>query len=500
MRPIPRSDSDRSGQVLVLFALTLVALLAALAVILDGGRVYAERRASQNAADAAAMAGAAKLDSSNPGGSLAAVLAAACEAANKNGGFGSGSVDATCGTTGSDVKVHVPGGDLGTILTNVNPIFENPGYVQVAVHTSFKSFMSGLLGLGDFQASALGVAVNIAGNGLGDALLVLDPIHCGALTLNGTNLLTVSGGNVQVDSSAEKSADTFCANKNAAVKSGAGTGGMTNTSGANNIVGNGDPDNIVPPWTQSSYKPDPLTRVTVPPFDSTFANPAGAAGGTPNVPSPWNPPAGAVAANPGVYWGGIKVSNNTTLTLAPGTYIMAGGGFNIQGANSTVVATGGVTFIYTRDPYCYTGVPSPPAGCNNTAKKNGDIDGGAPSVGQSGGFWGTVASQLLAQVPSPDPYHLSNILIYLDRNIRSSGTDPCPAVTLDVGGGGYFNFANGSIIYGPCAWVRLHGTSDPPSHGGAVVSWQVLIDGTKNLNLGGPAVGGQPFAQSNLVQ
>jgi Flp pilus assembly protein TadG len=496
----PREERPgASGQILVLFALALIALLAALAVILDGGRVYAERRATQNAADAAAMAGAAKLVKADPAGSLSAVLIAACDAANKNGGFGSGSVDATCGTNGTDVKVHVPGGDGGTTpLTNVLPVFENPGYVQVSVRTSFRSFMAGLLGLSNFQASSLGVAVNIPGNGLGDALLVLDPISCGALTLNGTNLLTVTGGNVQVDSSASRSADAACTNKNAMVKSGAGTGGMTNTNGTNNVVGNGDPDNITPPWTQSAYEPDPLTRVTVPPFDSSFANPAGASGGTANVPSPWSI-SGAAAGSPGVYWGGITVKNGGTLTLASGTYIMAGGGFNIQGG--TVTASGGVTFIYTRDPYCNSTITSgAPAGCNNTAKRNGDIDGGSSSVGQSGGSWGTVASQLQPQVLSPDPYNLSNILIYLDRNVRSATGDPCPSVSLDVGGNGYFNFATGSILYGPCASIKLHGTSDPASHGGAVVSWQVWIDGNKNLDLGGPSVGGQPLAQSNLVQ
>jgi hypothetical protein len=48
--------------------------------------------------------------------------------------------------------------------------------------------------------------------------------------------------------------------------------------------------------------------------------------------------------------------------------------------------------------------------------------------------------------------------------------------------------------------VDLHGDSDPASHAGAVVSWNVTINGNKNLDLGGPNVGGQPVAQSNLVQ
>jgi hypothetical protein len=45
------------AQVIVLFAISLVAMLALLAVALDGGTLYLQRRTAQNAADAAALAG-----------------------------------------------------------------------------------------------------------------------------------------------------------------------------------------------------------------------------------------------------------------------------------------------------------------------------------------------------------------------------------------------------------------------------------------------------------
>ena len=128
-RPYDEGEPPK-GQVMVLFALMLVVLLAGLAVILDGGRVYSERRMTQNAADAAAMAGAAKLDT----GSLGIILAAACAAAQANGDFGTGNVDGQCGTNGSVVKIHVPGLDGSTALANVNPKFEAPGYVQGRDH------------------------------------------------------------------------------------------------------------------------------------------------------------------------------------------------------------------------------------------------------------------------------------------------------------------------------------------------------------------------------
>jgi Flp pilus assembly protein TadG len=49
--------ADR-GQILVIFALGLVAIIAMVGLVLDGGSAFAQRRAEQNAADLAALAGA----------------------------------------------------------------------------------------------------------------------------------------------------------------------------------------------------------------------------------------------------------------------------------------------------------------------------------------------------------------------------------------------------------------------------------------------------------
>nr|MBC7243922.1 hypothetical protein [Chloroflexota bacterium] len=65
-----------SGQVLVIVALFLVALLAMLALVVDGGNIYRQRRQMQNAADAGAIAGARVLAYS---GTAASAQAAAQE-------------------------------------------------------------------------------------------------------------------------------------------------------------------------------------------------------------------------------------------------------------------------------------------------------------------------------------------------------------------------------------------------------------------------------------
>lgn len=80
------------GQMLVIFAISLVAMIAMVGLVIDGGNAYAQQRATQNASDAAAEAGAVILSknlmSINGGGaslSDADVLAAINESADLNG-------------------------------------------------------------------------------------------------------------------------------------------------------------------------------------------------------------------------------------------------------------------------------------------------------------------------------------------------------------------------------------------------------------------------------
>ena len=57
---MPRSSSGsrQRGQILVLFVLALVAVVAGVGLVIDGGFAFAQRRSEQNAADLAAFAGA----------------------------------------------------------------------------------------------------------------------------------------------------------------------------------------------------------------------------------------------------------------------------------------------------------------------------------------------------------------------------------------------------------------------------------------------------------
>lgn len=101
MRQRTLDERREGGQVLVIFALALVAIVAMTGLVLDGGDTFVQKRDMQNASDAAAMsAGYAYAN----GGSPAAVTDAARATAAENGYVhGSGSVVV-------DVSMDAPGG------------------------------------------------------------------------------------------------------------------------------------------------------------------------------------------------------------------------------------------------------------------------------------------------------------------------------------------------------------------------------------------------------
>jgi hypothetical protein len=135
-----RMGAERQrGQVLVLFALLLPVLFAALAVLVDGGYLYGQRRSAQNAADA---------------GALAAALAVA------SGGACNG--DATIAANYLALKNGAPGPGVSYTLRSA---FTPPGgpalpVCRVAVTAGISSapFLSGVIGRSTLRAGATATA------------------------------------------------------------------------------------------------------------------------------------------------------------------------------------------------------------------------------------------------------------------------------------------------------------------------------------------------------
>ena len=153
-RPVPQRRHE-SGQALVVFALALVAVMATLGLVIDGGSVSAERRHVQNAADLAALAGANDYLSTH---SSTAVTAMAEATAAQNG--------YTNGTGGVTVTVSINGGTRTT--------------VQVDISTPHQNSFAGIVGQSSWTVTATASALTGVPNtaeGAGPFLFSIDAFN-----------------------------------------------------------------------------------------------------------------------------------------------------------------------------------------------------------------------------------------------------------------------------------------------------------------------------------
>lgn len=129
-----RRSSER-GENIVQIALAMLALLAFLALVIDGGFAYAQRRRMQNAADAGAMAGARELALEGSDSEIYARIDEYTRVRN-----GATSFEAT----------YVPGGEpigAGTVPTDTIG-------VRVEAIATFPTFFASVIGIGEFTVRA----------------------------------------------------------------------------------------------------------------------------------------------------------------------------------------------------------------------------------------------------------------------------------------------------------------------------------------------------------
>jgi len=146
------------GQLIVLFALVSTVLLLGVGLVIDGGYALAERRASQNASDFAALAGArvisewVALDATN--GTDANVTAAITNSLAANGAqpVAFGPPDGPVYVTSNGL----PNGFVGSTPGGAIP-FATAG-VRVASSRSWTPFFLGLIGVNSWTASSSATA------------------------------------------------------------------------------------------------------------------------------------------------------------------------------------------------------------------------------------------------------------------------------------------------------------------------------------------------------
>ena len=169
--PTVSRDSQR-GQIIVIFALALVAIIAMVGLVLDGGSAFAMRRDEQSAADLAALA-AANDYVLNSDSTLAIARARTVAAAN---GYTHGS---------------------GGVVVNVAITIVNGAEVQVDISAPHRNNFASIVGMGTWTVSTTAMAQSgypDSANGAGPIIFSID-----AFGPNGTPLAAYGDPNNPFD-------------------------------------------------------------------------------------------------------------------------------------------------------------------------------------------------------------------------------------------------------------------------------------------------------------
>ena len=155
-----RDRSRQQGQAIALLAIALAAIVAGVAVVVDGGYAFAERRQSQNAADFAAMAGTR-------------VVGQHLVHKSESPGNVTQAIQTTLAANDAILESATYIDDAGNALGNVVGSTSIPGNafgVVVEAKTQWQPFLLGLLGITDWEAGAVATAKS-PGTSLGGGVM-----------------------------------------------------------------------------------------------------------------------------------------------------------------------------------------------------------------------------------------------------------------------------------------------------------------------------------------
>jgi Flp pilus assembly protein TadG len=182
-----RSRRRQEGQILVVFALGLIVLVAGVALVLEGGNAYQNQRSVQNAADAAANAGATVIAQHLAGvpKTDAQVLSAITASASFNSVTAAAyytdwqgqPIDASGNVVAANLAVAVGAGPAGAIPPNAQG-------AHVGGDRTFPTALARVIGFNSFTASADAIAVTGKSNG-GRLLPVVFPVNITDCSGNG---------------------------------------------------------------------------------------------------------------------------------------------------------------------------------------------------------------------------------------------------------------------------------------------------------------------------
>jgi hypothetical protein len=283
-------DSSAGG-VAVIFSLALLPILGATGAALDYSRATANRASLQNAADSAALAGAAA-----PAGQKIQTAQAVFDANVR----GISAISARATITLPDAQ-RVSVAANGTMAVSIFKAL-SPSGVDLSV-----------------RSIALRAQSSVASSG---CFYILDPGTNGALRVNGGSRVVAPRCDIHVQSSVS---DSFILNSSTTLDVRRvcvrGTAIVRGTTGLVEQGCNADRD----------------------PYAGTL--PPVAVGGCTFNNQTYNAGPAVINLTPGVYCGWTNINGSPTINLAPGLYVIKDGGMNIN--SGSVLRGSGVTFYFT---------------------------------------------------------------------------------------------------------------------------------------------------------
>jgi Flp pilus assembly protein TadG len=347
----------RRGNVAIMFALMLPLVVGGAAFGVETTIWYLARLKLQDQADAAAYAGV--LDKKN-GGAATAITAAATKGATLNGFVTA----------------------AGSITVNSPPVSGPSGAnaVEVILTASQPRYFTALFTSTPLALRARAVAsYTLTGAA---CILALDPSASGAAHFSGSSSLTLNGCSVMADSTSSTavSMQGAAAQLNVACIYAVGGSSLNShaTLGCGTAVSGAAP--VADPFASLPEPSDPSACKTV----------------------------GAATLDPGNYCSGFSL-NGGAVTLNPGTYIVSGGAFKLNG-NVTLTGSG-VTF------YIKNGV-------SITMNGNSTVDLSAPTSGPYAGmlFFGERSNTASQTFNGNNTSHLTGNLYFAGGTVGYSGS------------------------------------------------------------------------------
>jgi hypothetical protein len=283
---------NRNGSVTPWLLLSLLGIVGIVALGMDGGRMYEERRRVQAAADAAALAAAVQ-NYNNFFSAGSSATAAALSTAASNGYANDG--------VNSIVTVHSP--------PTSGAYAGNASCVEVIVQSNLPATFGAI-----FTGERLAVTARSVGRGQprNIGVMALNSTGAGTFTTTGIGAFVVLNAPLYVNSS-----DPAAFNQK-------GIGPITASSFriSGGYVDSSGGLTLGKMYTGVDPSPDPLANYPMP-NPASYPVRSGSAM-TINSILP-------TILQPGVYTGGISIKGASIVTMLPGVYVMDGGGFQISG-------------------------------------------------------------------------------------------------------------------------------------------------------------------------